>query len=282
MKRGLFVTVMLSLLLPGAHGADTRSVDSDGDGFSDFQEEAFGANPRDPKSFPDLESKLAAWWPLDEGTGATVADVSGYARNGTLESAKLPVWTTDSSGTALSFDGKTTQVSIASGKALTPTNAFTLAAWVKLSPGASGALFLRASADAKAVCYALGVEKNKLALQLTLNGESLPLYGHLIVADGQWHYVVCAYTGDALHLYVDGVKDVTVYTSGPVSAVEGPLVLGKIAGCLRDVAVYERALDEPHVILLHETAGGAAGTRTEEARPATPRFLTSRQVEVRR
>jgi hypothetical protein len=159
-------------------------------------------------------------------------------------------------------------VTIAAGKELTPTNAFALAAWVKVDPTATGAIFQRGTS------YALRIIKGRLALDFTVGGEARPLFGQRPVADGQWHYVVCCYDGFELALYVDGARDVRTHTGGAMTVSEGALVLGRFAGRLRDVAVYGRALSESEVILLHEVVSQETrGPLTVARGPKTPAFL---------
>src|SRR5438093_827998 len=76
---------------------------------------------------------MVAWWPLDEGSGTQVADVSGSGLTGSMPAGKLAVWTSDASGTELTFDGKSAEVVVPESATLTPANGFSFLAWVKLS-----------------------------------------------------------------------------------------------------------------------------------------------------
>ncbi|MHC4325139.1 MAG: hypothetical protein ACYSUX_12820, partial [Planctomycetota bacterium] len=51
----------------------------------------------------DISDGLVAYWPLDEGTGTTTADISGNGNNGTFVDA--PAWVSGKFGGALDFDG---------------------------------------------------------------------------------------------------------------------------------------------------------------------------------
>src|SRR5262249_14673363 len=77
----------------------------------------------------------AAYWRLDDMSGATAADAVGHA---TGQLAGDPVWTTGHPGTdgGLSFDGVDDQVSF--GDVLDMgTQDWTVAAWIKVDPSAA-------------------------------------------------------------------------------------------------------------------------------------------------
>ena len=51
-----------------------------------------------------VKADLIGWWRLDEGTGTTVADVSGAGHNGFFAEG-TPEWVEGKFGKALKFDG---------------------------------------------------------------------------------------------------------------------------------------------------------------------------------
>ncbi|MHC4118685.1 MAG: hypothetical protein ACYSWO_14390, partial [Planctomycetota bacterium] len=51
-----------------------------------------------------VKADLIGWWPLDEGSGTTVADVSGAGHDGVFAEGD-PEWVDGKSGKALKFDG---------------------------------------------------------------------------------------------------------------------------------------------------------------------------------
>src|SRR5439155_4347979 len=71
---------------------------------------------------------LVAAYSFDEGTGATVTDLSGKANNGTISAA---TWTTSGKyGNALSFNGTNSSVTVPDANSPDLSARFTLAAWV--------------------------------------------------------------------------------------------------------------------------------------------------------
>ncbi|TXH04685.1 MAG: LamG domain-containing protein [Candidatus Moraniibacteriota bacterium] len=63
-----------------------------------------------PQGTGRLDSGLAGYWPLDEGTGTTTADGSANANNGTLTNG--PTWTTGQIGSAVDFDGSDDYIAV--------------------------------------------------------------------------------------------------------------------------------------------------------------------------
>src|SRR5205814_7946135 len=82
----------------------------------------------------DPRDGLVGWWKLDDGTGTTALDSSGYGDNGTLSNG--PAWTSGPLVGSLSFDGLNDYVScpIASIYDFDATNNFTIAMWINADP----------------------------------------------------------------------------------------------------------------------------------------------------
>ncbi len=115
-------------------------------------------------------NELVGWWKLDEGSGTTAHDSSGYGDNGTLTN---PVWSTDHPGsidqvsTSLDFSGGTS--SFTAPVPTVATGNVSISAWVKWNgttgisnyqpiayngnPGANGyGLFLDSSGNLEVLC----------------------------------------------------------------------------------------------------------------------------------
>ena len=71
---------------------------------------------------------LVAAYSFSEGSGTTVADISGRGNAGTLSNA---TWTTGENGTGLSFNGTNAWVTIPDAASLRLTQGMTLEAWVR-------------------------------------------------------------------------------------------------------------------------------------------------------
>jgi concanavalin A-like lectin/glucanase superfamily protein/flagellar hook capping protein FlgD len=80
---------------------------------------------------------LVAYWALNQGSGATAAEVAGAVNDqGNLVGG--PVWAAGISGTALDFDGVNDRVEVPLSSDLTLTNGVSISAWVNVDAGATG------------------------------------------------------------------------------------------------------------------------------------------------
>ena len=87
-----------------------------------------------PPAPPPPGNGLVAAYGFDENGGASAADASGHGNKGTLEGA---TWAAGKFGSALSFNGSSSRVTIPDSASLDLTRGSTLEAWVKPS-NASG------------------------------------------------------------------------------------------------------------------------------------------------
>ena len=78
---------------------------------------------------PTDARNLVLFLPLDEGTGTTAYDYSGYRNNGTLNGG--PSWITGQFGNATQFN-TTNNVTVASSASLNIANEMTVEAWVNI------------------------------------------------------------------------------------------------------------------------------------------------------
>lgn len=157
-----------------------------------------------------LGDRLAGRWDLNECTGTTVADSSGYGANGTF--VGTPVWSTDtptSKGCALDLTN-TDYVSIPDKSWLSPgTGSMTYAVWAKYpTPPVTNTVFFRkgtSNANMEMQLYVAATGR----IACRINGS--PTITIITAAndtynDDQWHYYVCVLdrTDDTVNLYVDG------------------------------------------------------------------------------
>lgn len=202
----------------------------------------------------------AAYWRLDEQTGTTAADALGHHAG---ELAGGPRWATGHPGTngGLSFDGVDDQVSF--GDVLDMgTQDWTVAAWVKVDPGAPGDRTLIAK-DAGWIGWDLHTDATgRLAARLSAGATANVTAASLEpLPTGLWVHVAAVYDRSAnLTLYINGTPE----GSAGIAAADGVdigndlvLYLGRRAqgesffhGVLDEVKVYARALTGGDVGLL--------------------------------
>jgi hypothetical protein len=158
--------------------------------------------------------KLVGYWPLIEGSGQVVHDLSGNQNNGLLGStpgadANDPTWIR--SGVllrALHFSGDQ-WVSIPNSPALQPST-ITVGALVRASssPGPFAYIFSKGGFGCTAGSYGLYTGfGGGLAFSIS-NGSAFAVSPEApsSVWDGRWHFVAGTFDGATIRLFVDGVE----------------------------------------------------------------------------
>ncbi|GAA5497576.1 hypothetical protein Rhal01_03772 [Rubritalea halochordaticola] len=113
------------------NATDPNNGDTDFDGYSDNVELVNGTDPADNQSVPAMAPLV--YWSLDDASGDTAADASGWLNDGQLVNGTAWIESAVKGGGA-SFDGVDDRINLS----LTPSNmgAFTVMMWVK--SGADG------------------------------------------------------------------------------------------------------------------------------------------------
>ena len=191
---------------------------------------------------------LVGHWKFDEGSGTSVADVSGNGNNGTIADAN---WAAGAVSGALQFDGVNDYVGLGNAASLNSTGMITIAAWVKttttdglrdivahgytLSPNA--AVFLRINAGK----YEVG----------SWNGSN-HFTGFSIPSEdvNTWVHLAGTHDGVAWRLYRNGVHVSAINDATGAVAVNANWAIGSrgtgterfFQGCIDEVRIYNRAL----------------------------------------
>ena len=210
----------------------------------------------------DIAEGLVAYWPLDDGGGATASDASGNEYDGTLNGG--PVWGVGMFGGALDFDGADDYVDCGNPGILNfGTGDFTISAWIKM-PAASetNTIFANGGDDGGGVRYTLSMGEsndNGITMLTDDNSDKIRAEGATLVTDDLWHHVVGMREGTTLRtsvdgVYEDGINDLpsagydlsgTSQKNVLIGAIwsEGDNVIKKhFSGLIDDVAIWNRAL----------------------------------------
>jgi hypothetical protein len=221
-------------------------------------------------------SGLVAAYGFNEGTGTTVADVSGNTLTGTINGA---AWTTGGKyGNALSFNGTSSYVDLGNPAALQLTGSMTWSAWVKAaanpaddgqvvakSDGASGWQF-KTSPDTGPHTFGVGVSGSggSIAQRYSVATRSLNV----------WYHVAGVYNAAAatLDVYVNGVLDNgTLVGTIPAAQVNSAVNvnIGRrtggflFNGIIDEVRIYNRALSAAEIQSdLNTPVGGSPPSNT--------------------
>lgn len=207
-----------------------------------------------PAEGADLE--CAGWWPMDDGTGRQVRDLSPYGHTATFFGD--PVWVTPGrvGAACLQFDGQDDALELPGGRF--PPGPFTFRAWVKPAPDAKDyCLFAEING-----CLVLSHDRSEglSARRQHAVGWAVasrpPVRGRepALLAPNTWSRVTVTYDTGALRLYLNGElldatpcagylpSNVTALACNPFGA-RGEF----FAGCLDDVSIEARALSDEEV-----------------------------------
>ncbi len=215
----------------------------------DMQTPVGGAPPPPPPPAPPPAGGLVAAYNFDEGAGTTVKDASGNGNDGTTNAA----WTTGHSGSALSFNGTSSSVTIPDSASL-DLSALTLEAWVKpTSLSAWRCVLFKEQAGGMVYSLYASQASGLPVGQVNIAGERNAL-GAGGLPLGTWSHLAVTYDGTTLRLYVNGSPAGSLAVGGAVPASSGPLRIGGnsiwgewFAGSIDSVRVYNRALSQAEV-----------------------------------
>jgi hypothetical protein len=219
-------------------------------------------------------------WKLSETSGTMAADSSYFAKNGTVSGGAS--WTTRCNGTpAFDFNGSTQYISITSASNLQPTDAITIAAWVKgdaWGTGTDADVILR-KGEAGPNNYQLSISGGEVELLLDAT-DGGGIQGNTTLATGQWYHVAATWDGANVRIYVNGVLDNTpTARTGSIGTDTRALYIGGRSGgtdCFNgivyDVRLYSRALLPTEIAQLanfigHWKLSESSGTTAADSSP---------------
>lgn len=191
-----------------------------------------GSSPSLEAYYQEMASDIytSALWHMNENSSTTIADSSGNGFTGNFGSTTAsPSWTTSTplGASAVSFDGgDTISVADTAGSALDFTNNFTLEAWIYPTSVANAINQIFIKNNANTNYYGIFIDNaQKLACQIsgtTANGltsvGTIPL--------NQWTHVACSYDGAYMRLYLNGVLDSAIASTGTTTVNDAALGIG--------------------------------------------------------
>lgn len=212
--------------------------------------------------FRNLGDSAAGIWEMDDGTGTTVQDRSGFNRNGTINGTVY--WTADTAsgkGGSLVFDGSTTYVDLGAGNVYLPLPEMAVCAWIKTPGLASG----MATNGIFSMTYGLILTMNNLGHFVTAvdNGTAM-VYATVPenLYDNTFHHLCLALDATRRYVYVDGSLRMTqaIAWSGNTRWPTASTAIGhdrnsisnsKFNGIIDDVRLFTRSVTSAQVQQLY-------------------------------
>ena len=205
-----------------------------------------------------LQSHLVGWWPLDEGYGSTVHDMSGNGNDGTFYNSSWGQFAGSSAFQAGIFNGQgsgTTgyggsYINSSSSSVLKPVH-MTVSAWVKPYSSTASMAVAGIGAITNAGSYYMSTKSDgsgSIGFG-TYNGISSVYAASAPLTLNAWHYVVGTYNGTNASIYVDGKLSDSVPDSQLVYYLaSAPFRIGNLLGyadwngIISNVQVYNTGL----------------------------------------
>lgn len=193
---------------------------------------------------------LVGYWPMNEGLGTKVGDMSGNGNHGNFSGS--PTWVDGKLDKALAFAGASNYVVTADNPSLDGGAGLTVSAWVKLNqlPSSVGALTRIVTKNhSVAPWYSFDLyinTANKVGFVLGTTSQN-SVAGNTVLNTGTWYFISGVYDGSNLHVYVNGVLDdayVTTVSGAVLNSDQGLRINygSKIEGFVDEARVYSRAL----------------------------------------
>lgn len=194
---------------------------------------------------------LVAYWPLDEGNGADIADDTGNGHSGTFVGD--PQWVDGSEGKALEFDGDD-YVDVASFADVKPAS-ITIAAWVYFNRTAGNRQDFISRGDDYAFTLGGHEQDERIHAVITAGGDWVDMIGDTVIEKSRWYHVALTFDDGTkmLSLYVDGQLDAEEEVpAGMEHRLGGTLTIGTyndryLDGKLDDIKVWDNALSEKEI-----------------------------------
>ena len=208
------------------------------------------------------DGDLIGWWRLDEGSGTTATDSSGYGNDAIFQGA--PVWVDDGKlGKALKFNGSSDYLAAPDSESLDINgDQLSIAAWINGEDWSAANHILRKVADTgTGSIYMIRVQPDSVRVYLNTSAGETIVQGTTVLPTNEWNHTALTYDGAQALIYVNGQVDIAMDVSGEVTQSDNELRIGRgepagyFMGMIDDVRLYNHALTESELLSAMEGIG---------------------------
>jgi predicted MPP superfamily phosphohydrolase len=206
-----------------------------------------------------------AYWSFDNA-GDPSHDDSGNGHNGTVNGAVSVI---GKCGKALSFDGSGDYVYVPDSPSLNPSNAITIAAWIRpysfvssWTPVVTKSNW-ESGSPTTTKGYVLEFNQSNSGIRFYIDGpgNTGAMTDVVAVPLNEWTHVVGVYDGATVRLYVNNIAYSPVNCSIDIPSSGGDLYIGRsfaapnryFNGLMDEVRIYDRALNTAEIEELYTT-----------------------------
>lgn len=206
-----------------------------------------------PAPTPMPDNRIGEW-ELNENSGSTAHDISILQHDGTVTGA---TWTGGMFGSALSFNGTSSNYVNISNADTNIGNNFTISVWIKAIQDRSNHQVFIAKGPKNTGHYELYIDTSGI-LKFYSNDIG-DISSNTVVDNNNWHHVVVTYDGSNMKFYVDKVLKNSPAASGTVADETETMRLGSLVdgtlpynGLLDEVRIFNRALTQTEIKYLYK------------------------------
>jgi len=202
------------------------------------------------------DESLILYLPLDEGAGEEAKDLSSHKNNGKI--AGNAKWVDGKMGKCLEFVAGS-HVEVEEIPVYDVTDAVSLMAWINTSSVTNWARIIDKSQwQDNGYDLALSQVTHAPLFEFFVDNTTSQALATTPVDDGEWHFVAGTFGNKTLKIYVDGVMETQVGSTGDVDIKpnDWPIWLADVArpeeaqqysGMMDEVAVFNRELSEDEI-----------------------------------
>jgi len=208
------------------------------------------------------DGDLIGWWRLDEGSGTTATDSSGFGNDAIFQGA--PVWVDDGKlGKAVKFNGSSDYLAAPDSESLDINgDQLSITAWINGEDWPAANHILRKIADTgTGSIYMIRVQPDSVRVYLNTSAGETIVQGTTVLPTNEWNHTALTYDGAQALIYVNGQVDIAMDVSGEVTQSDNELRIGRgepagyFMGMIDDVRLYNHALTDSELLSAMEGIG---------------------------